>query len=657
MNIIFLSGVIKKLVFLYDKIISKDPMLASGDMASLHMARTKRRPLYVAGLFIVFYVMTIFRVYDLSMPDFFQGHKKTIKKTILTRNPKIRANIVDRHGVMMATQLSVSHLIADPQKIINPSEVAYQIHDLFPEIDIEKITKILSKKHLRYALIKRNITPAEQQKIHDMGIPGIDFDVDETRYYPQENLASHVIGFTDTGIDMRGFAGIENFFNNYLTDSQNSHLQLSIDLRVQYILKAALEKAKHTFDAIGGSALVMDVKTGEILGMVSNPDFNPNDLQTIIRNKDNPEKSTDFNRASAGAYEPGSVFKIINTAIALETKTSQLSSLYDVSKTAGIGRHRIRDYHHVNGSLSVADIMRKSSNIGSVKMAEQFGPHVQEYYFRKLGLFSPQNIELPEKGKSITSPISRIRMMTMSFGHGIAVTPLQLSSAIATIVNGGYYIEPTLIKNKHKNVLDNDTPADSTVSDSTMSIPDKRLSEWASLWRANSNNNKPYFQQMKAVNLSAIEPAITSLHGERLFSQRTSDLTRYAMRLVCEVGGSGTRADVYGFPVIGKTGTAEKPSKGGYNRKSLISSFAAVFPAQDPQYVVYVMVDEPKPNKTISLTATGAIVAAPVVKEVIEHIAPLLNVKVINYTPTIHAVSDNMLDSSYSDTLKQIKLR
>lgn len=646
-----MSGIIKKLFFLYDKIISKDPMLASGDVTSLHMARTKRRPLYIAGLFIVLYVMAIFRVYDLSMPDFFQEHKKTSKKTILTRNPKIRANIVDRHGVMMATQLSVSHLIADPQKIINPSDVAYQIHDLFPEIDIEKITTILSNKRLRYALIKRNITPAEQQKIHDMGIPGIDFEVSETRYYPQENLASHVIGFTD--IDMVGRAGIENFFNDYLADSQNSHLQLSIDLRVQYILKAALEKARHTFDAIGGSALVMDVKTGEILGMVSNPDFNPNNLQTIIRNAVKKEESTDFNRASAGAYEPGSVFKIINTAIALETKTSQLSTLYDVSKTAGIGRHRIRDYHHVNGSLSVADIMRKSSNIGSVKMAEQFGPHVQEYYFRKLGLFSPQNIELSEKAKSITSPISRIRMMTMSFGHGIAVTPLQLSTAIATIVNGGYYIEPTLIKNKHKNVLDNDTSSDSEILDRKMSIPEKTLAEWANLWRANSHNNKPYFQQMKSVDLSPVK----SLYGERLFSQRTSDLTRYAMRLVCEVGGSGTRADVYGFPVIGKTGTAEKPSKGGYNRKSLISSFAAVFPAQNPQYVVYVMVDEPKPNKKISLTATGAIVAAPVVKEVIEHIAPLLNVKVVNYTPTIHAVSDNMLDARYSDTLKQIKLR
>jgi cell division protein FtsI (penicillin-binding protein 3) len=651
-NTIFLSGIIKKVFFIYDKIISKDPMLASGDMASHNMIHTKKRPIYVAGLFALLYMMAIFRVYDLSMPDFFQEHPKTIKKTILTHNPKIRANIVDRHGVMMATQLSVSHLIADPQKIINPSEVAYQIHDLFPDIDIKKLTKILSKKRLRYSLIKRNITPAEQQKIHDMGIPGIDFEVSETRYYPQENLASHVIGFTD--IDKRGFSGVEHYFNNYLADSQNSHLQLSIDLRVQYILKAALEKAKHTFDAIGGSALVMDVKTGEILGMVSNPDFNPNNLQTIIRDKDNPEKSTDFNRASAGAYEPGSVFKIINTAIALETKTSQLSSLYDVSQTAGIGRHRIRDYHHVNGSLSVADIMRKSSNIGSVKMVEQFGPHVQEYYFRKLGLFSPQNIELWEKGKSITSPISRIRMMTMSFGHGIAVTPLQLSSAIATIVNGGYYIEPTLIKNKHKNVSDTDALSERETLDSTMSIPDTTLSEWANLWRANSHNNKPYFQQMKSVNLST---AVKSSYGERIFSQRTSDLTRYAMRLVCEVGGSGTRADVYGFPVIGKTGTAEKPSKGGYNHKSLISSFAAVFPAQDPQYVVYVMVDEPKPNKTISLTATGAIVAAPVVKEVIEHIAPLLNVKVVNYTPTIHAVSDNMLDSSYGDTLKQIKLR
>jgi cell division protein FtsI (penicillin-binding protein 3) len=652
---ILLFGIVKKIVFLWDKTTSKDPMFVSGDVVSTQMAMTKRRPMYVAIFFLGLYFTAMFRVYDLSMPDFFQTDTTAIKKSFI-KNNKIRANVVDRHGVTMATQIKVSHLIADPQKIINPSEAAYNINSLFPEIDVKKLIKRLSNKKSRYTVIKRNITPSEQQKIHDMGIPGVDFEISETRYYPQENLASHVIGLTMgmqgvSGV-MQGVSGVERYFEKYLTEANSKDLQLSIDLRVQYILKSALEKSIETFDAIGGSALVMDVKTGEILGMVSNPDFNPNNREAMkkIEKKDkDQEKDPTFNRASVGAYEPGSVFKIINTAIALETKTSNLASLYDVSKTAGIGRHRIRDYHHFNGSLSVADIMRKSSNIGSIKMAERFGPHVQEYYFRKLGLFSPQNIELSEKGQSITSPISRIRMMTMSFGHGIAVTPLQLSSAIATIVNGGYYIEPTLVKNKHNDIMNHDNSIDTNTV-----LPENTLSEWANLWRINSQNNRPYFQQMKNVNLSLIQ----STHGERLFSQRTSDLTRYAMRLVCEAGGSGTRADVYGFPVIGKTGTAEKPSKGGgYNRKSLISSFAAVFPAQNPQYVVYVMVDEPKPNKKISLTATGAIVAAPVVKEVIEHIAPLLNVKVVNYTPTTHAVSDNMLDSHYMDELKQIKLR
>ena len=437
---------VKKTLLLCDKILSKDPMFASGDIVSQRMAVTKKRPIYVAVFFVVLYLITILRVYDLSMPNFFYAQEdQNKKKSFLVKNNKIRAAIVDRHGVVMATQLKVSHLIADPYKIINPSEVAFEIQSLFPDIDMQKLLKSLSNKKSRYYIIKRNVTPSEQQALHDMGIPGIDFETSEMRYYPQENLASHVIGLTDT--DMHGVAGIERYFEKYLTQSNKQNLQLSIDLRVQYVLKTALEKSIKTFDAIGGSALVMDVKTGEILGMVSAPDFNPNNRSTMT-------DITKFNRASVGAYEPGSVFKIINTAIALETKTSTLSSLYDVSKSPTIGRYPISDYHHYNGSLSVVDIMRKSSNRGSVRMAERFGPYVQEYYFRKLGLFTPQNIELPEKGQSITSSISRIRMMTMSFGHGIAVTPLQLSSAISTIVNGGYYIEPTLLKNKHNIISD-----------------------------------------------------------------------------------------------------------------------------------------------------------------------------------------------------------
>lgn len=616
-------------------------MLESGDFVSHEMATTKKRVVFTAFVFALLYSTIIFRVYDISMPDFFNPeHDKSNKKRTNFSTNHLRVSITDRHGVVMATQLKVAHLIADPQKIIDPYDVTYQIMNIFPQMDERKLLKSLSNKNARYFLVKRNITPAEQQKIHDLGLPGIDFETSETRYYPQENLASHILGLTDT--DIHGVAGVERYFEKYLTDINNSDLQLSIDLRVQYILKSALEKSIKTFDAIGGSALVMNAKTGEILGMVSMPDFNPNNRATM-------KSDTAFNRASVGAYEPGSVFKIMNTAIALETKTSTISSLYDVSKLVGVGRHRIRDYHHYNGSLSVADILRKSSNIGSVRMAERFGPHVQEYYFRKLGLFKPQNIEISEKGQTITSNISRIRMMTMSFGHGIAVTPLQLASAISTIVNGGFYTEPTLIKDKHNQASNNPQG-----TDSSRSVPPSTLSSWSESWRNHSQNNRPYFQKMRDVHLSEFY----SSHGERIFSKKTSDLVRYAMRLVCELGGSGTRADVYGFPVMGKTGTAEKPSAtGGYNRKSLISSFAGVFPAHDPQYVVYAMVDEPKPNKEISLTATGAIVSAPIVKEVVEHIAPILNIKPIHYPQTPHAVSENMLDDDYKNELKHIKLR
>ena len=615
-------------------------MLASGDIISHQMSVTKRRVIYLVCAFSMLYTTQIFRVYDLSMPDFFTSETlKNPQKKSLIQNNRIRANILDRNGVVMATQLRVSHLIADPQKIIDPQNVAFQITHLFPDIDAVKLVEALSNKKSRYYLIKRNVIPSEQQILHDMGIPGIDFETSETRYYPQENLASHIVGLTKT--DMHGIAGIEKYFENYLTDVNNDDLQLSLDLNIQHILKSALQKTQETFDAVGAAGLVMDIKTGEVLGMVSIPDFNPNNRSTMT-------DDTKFNRASVGTYEPGSVFKIINTAIALETQTSTLSSLYDVSKSVGIGRHRINDFHTYNGSLSVADIMRKSSNRGSVRMAERFGPHVQEYYFRKLGLFSPQKIELSEEGYPITGNISRIRMMTMSFGHGISVTPLQLAAAISTIVNGGYYVEPTLVKNKHKNSV-----LPQNFIDKNTSMNANIILEWAEDWRNNSNNNRPYFQKMQQINLKPIK----SVHGERIFSQETSDLTRYTMRLVCELGGSGTHADVYGFPVMGKTGTAEKNKNGTYNKKSLISSFAGVFPAHNPQYVVYAMVDEPKPNKKISAYATGGVVAAPIIKEVIEHIAPLLGVKPINYPPNPHAVSDNMLDTQYHNELKKIKLR
>lgn len=634
---------LKKSLLYYDRITAKDPITAGGDKLNAQMSCSKRRLMFVSLVFLGLYTTVIIRVYDLSMPDFFSEQPENTTQHYI-KNNNIRANIVDRNGVVMATQLKVSHLIADPKKILDAKDAASKISYVFPNIDKEKLVEYLSNKQSRYHLIKRNVTPTEQQALHNMGIPGISFEVSETRFYPQQSLAAHILGLTDT--DMHGIAGVERYFQGYLTTPETKNLQLSIDLRVQYILQRALKNSIDTFNALGGAALVMHIKTGEVLGMVSMPDFNPNNRATMT-------SETAFNRASVGVYEPGSVMKIINTAIALESNTSKIGTRYDVSKVIGIGHYRIRDFHAYNDSLSVADILRKSSNIGSVKMAEKFGPHVQDYYFRKLGLFSPQNIELSEKSQSLDKKrLSRIRMMTMSYGHGIAVTPLQLASAISTIVNGGYYTRPTILLDSQRKILGDNEKTDNKTNSRT--VDKTTLSEWASLWRQNTQQTRKYFKKMKSVDLSDIHP----VHGERIFSQKTSDFTRYAMRLVCEPGGSGTRADVYGFPVMGKTGTAEKPSaKGGYNRKSLISSFAGVFPAHKPEYVVYAMVDEPQVNQEISNYVTGGIVAAPIVKEVVEHIAPLLDIKPLNYPKSSHAVSENMLDKRYDNEIQQVRLR
>ena len=473
-----------------------------------------------------------------------------------------RAQIVDRNGVLLATNLSTVALVADPKFVQDPRETAYQLASVIPDLDPQRTEEKLRKNN-RFVSLKRTITPQQQFKINRLGLPGIDFDRKQTRVYPHGSLFSHVIGHTD--IDNNGIAGLELRFDEALQESADP-LQLSMDIRVQHMLHEELSSAISTFSAVGGAGIVMDVRNGEVLGMVSLPDFDPNSPGAL-------NDDALINRATKGVYELGSTFKIFNTAVGLDTGTVSMSDGYDASEPIKIGRFRISDYHAKNRWLSVPEIFIYSSNIGSAKLAVDVGTQEQRRFFEKLGFLSPVELELPEVGNPQSPSVWRpVNTMTISFGHGLAVSPMHLINGVAAMVNGGRLYRPTLL-------------------------------------------------------LSEKQP-----EGQPVVSTRTSNAIRALMHLnaIKGSGGSGSNASVPGYVVGGKTGTAEKAGRGRYNRKSLISSFVGAFPMHDPRYAVYIVLDEPQGTKETFGYATGGWVAAPVVGKVVSRLAPLMGVEPTN---------------------------
>ncbi len=467
-----------------------------------------------------------------------------------------RAPIVDKNGMLVATTVKTVSLAADPRKVINPQESAEKLSQILTHIPMAKLYKMLSRK-AKFVWINRRLTPIQQQQINALGIPGLEFRTQESRVYPQGNLLSHVLGYTN--IDNKGISGLEKTFEDTLT-TQEQALQLSLDSRIQHIVRDEVLQAMDEFKAIGGSAIVLNANNGEVVSMVSLPDFDPNQ----------PSKASSdshFNRTTLGVYELGSTFKIFNSAMALESGVANMKSSFDASKPLRIARFTIRDYHAKNRWLSVPEIFIYSSNIGSARMAEAIGPKFQKEFLQKMGMLSPSTVELPEVGRPQFPKTWRpINTMTISYGHGIAVSPMHLASGVATMVNGGYQYKPTLLK-------------------------------------------------------SAQQPT-----GERVISSNSSRSIRKLMR-ENNISGSGKKAEAVGYYVGGKTGTAEKVgATGGYARKALISSYVAAFPMNDPKYVVYVMLDEPKGNKSTFGYATGGWVAAPVIKKIVSRTAPLLGI-------------------------------
>jgi cell division protein FtsI (penicillin-binding protein 3) len=469
-----------------------------------------------------------------------------------------RATITDRNGQPLAISLPSVALFADPRQIIDPVDAARKLKQILPRIDEADIAKRLSDTTRQFVFIDRQISPREELAVNMLGIPGVDFQPTEVRRYPMGRVVSQVLG--GVNVDDHGAAGVEKSFNKRLK-TDPTPLRLSIDVRVQAVVRDELSKAMDEFQAIGACGIVMDVNTGEVLAMVSLPDFNPNNFKTSTSDEQ-------FNRAISGLYEPGSTFKLQTASMALDYGLVHIWDQFDASRPLHIGRFTITDFEGKHRWLYLPEVLAYSSNLGAAHIALDVGGERQRAWLRNMGMFAPAPIQLP--GAAIPQyqrpqTWGEATVMTVGFGHGISIEPLQVVRGTAAVANGGVLVRPTIL---------------------------------------------------------AMPPS-TVPEGERVMQESTSLLMRKLMRLVV-TDGYGKPANVPGYYVGGKTGTAEKVGAHGYRKHTNVSAFISVFPMNAPRYAVYMMLDEPHGNKSTGGFSTAGAVAAPAAGRVIARIAPML---------------------------------
>lgn len=527
--------------------------------AAIETGRT--RLLVLGGLFFLAFGLVGGRLVDVTLLKSPADTKRSAGKAT-SGEPEpgrefVRGEVADASGELLATNLVTWSLYADPKMVLDPAKTAEHLVRLFPELDKKDLAEKLKPSEKRFVWLRRHLTPNEYQDVIAEGLPGIGARKDRRRVYPHGALTAHIVGYAD--IDNHGIAGTERQFDGRL--KRGERIELSIDLRVQHVLREELAAAVKRHNAIGAMGAILDVHTGEVKALVSLPEFDPHE----------PGRASEegrFNRVTLGTYEMGSTFKILNTAMALDSGIANLDKVYDARFPLKHGKFTISDYHGRGRAMTVTEIFQFSSNIGSAKMAIEAGTPRQRAFMGRAGMLKPVTIELPEIGAPLYprdwKPLNTI---TISYGHGISVTPLHLASAVAGIVNDGKRAPVTLIKHDPKQPV-------------------------------------------------AYVPMVNS---------KTSADMRKLMRLVVEKG-TGKRAEAPGYFIGGKTGTADKSAgKKGYRRNTRISSFVAAFPMNAPRYVVLVMIDEPKASADTP-EATGGAVAAPVVREVVLKAAPLLGV-------------------------------
>lgn len=475
-----------------------------------------------------------------------------------------RPSIVDRAGRQLATDIETSSIFAEPRRMLDTDEAAEALIEVMPGLDPDEIHKRFSKD-AGFVWVKREITPREQLDVHRLGIPGVGFLNEQRRVYPNGALISHAIGAVD--VDNTGISGIEQYLDktNRVTTNRTSDgkpVALALDLLVQHAVRDELVRAKQEFQAIAASGVVIDVNTGEIVSFVSLPDYDPN----IPSDAQKPEN---INRIAVGVYEMGSTFKALTLAMALDSGLVKITDRFDATRPLQYGKFQIDDFHPERRVLSVPEVFIHSSNIGTAKIALAVGVEGHKAFLKKMGQLGRLRTELAESAHPIVPRNwGELNTVTISFGHGLSVAPLQALMATSALMNGGLLIPPTFLKR----------------------TPD----------------------EARRLATQVIKPF-------------TSDQMRYLMRLNAEKG-SAKKADIPGYRVGGKTGTAEKVVNGAYSDEKVMTAFTAVFPSDAPRYALLVMLDEPKPTKDTHGFRTSGWNAAPVTGKIVARIAPLLGI-------------------------------
>ena len=523
-----------------------------------------------------------------------------------------RATITDRNGQILAISLPMAAVFANPLELMDPKDAALKLKAILPALDVDDVVRRLSEKK-QFVYLAREIPPDKEIAINDLGIPGIYFEPGEKRRYPLGRTAAQIMGAVD--VDDHGVAGVERYFDRRLT-SDASPLKLSLDVRVQAVVRDELAAAKTEFQAIGACAIVMDVRTGEVVAMVSLPDYDSN----LFNHATDDQR---FNRAVTGMYEPGSTFKLQTAAMALQ---DGVAHVWDRFSTIPIhvGRYTISDMKtdHFAPWLSMPEVMAYSSNPAAAHIALDVGAKRQQDWLRSMGFFSRVPIELPEAGHPIIPGLSRwgqSTVMTVGFGHGVAEPPLAIVRGTAAAANGGVLIRPTLLARPEPERQVGEQPGGMFTSDGAANLQDVS----ASLPVSDGPSSASQAGSGDNADVVGGDAEIVP-EGPKLLSDANSLLLRKMLRLVV-TKGIGKSAEVPGYFVGGKTGTAEKVGpRGGYLKHVNIAAFTGIFPMNAPRYAVYVMLDSPMATKATHGWTTAAWNAAPTVAKIVARIGPML---------------------------------
>ncbi len=489
-----------------------------------------------------------------------------------------RADITDRNGNILATNLLTHALYIETRNLVDPPSVAAKLAALFPELDEASLLRRMTDGR-SFLWVRKTLSPEQMQAVHEIGDPGLLFGAREMRLYPNASLAAHVLGgasFGNEGVDSAeviGMAGIEKAMDTRLRDPAQAAkpLTLSLDLSVQAAVEEVLATGITMLNAKGGAAILMDARTGEIAALAAGPTFDPND-RPANPTSGNPDDSPLFNRAVQGIYELGSTFKIFAAAQAMDLGLVNPDTMVDADAPMVWGKYKIKEFenHNYGPLLSVSDVIAKSSNVGTAHIAMMIGGVRQQSFLKAMGLFDPSPVELveaPDAKPLRPEKWSEIVTITASYGHGVSGSPMNLAAAYATLANGGRLVKPTLL-----------------------------------------HNDAPYIGP-QVLSEAAAKAALTMLR-----------------RVVTE--GTASLGDVAGYEVGGKTGTADKVRKGGgYYDDKVVNTFASVFPISDPKYVLVVTLDEPVETSGAKPKRTAGWTAVPVAAEIIRRAAPLLGLR------------------------------